>query len=148
LEKTDKKQVFKSREIISLFLLSISSLLVISPIIMGQFADHHEIALQRAENLAYQVLESHRGSRGPASIQEAELNHLSADQGVVGLDPWGRPYNFQFLKSVNGGPTKVVVWSKGPNGKPETAEEAIDSGRDGSEVHFNGDDIGVMVSIK
>jgi hypothetical protein len=112
-------------------------------------AEAQEHTLHRAESLAYQLLETRRtASRAPASAAETELNQLAADEGRIGLDPWGHPYNFKLLKSSDSQKTKILVWSLGPDGVQQTQSDQIDSNRDKESPSFSGDDLGIMVSIK
>lgn len=149
MSKTAENQEVRSFGIISLFFLIGAAAMVWVPTWNGRSADNREHTLRRAESLAYQLLESHRvASRGPASVQENSLNQLTSEQGRIGSDPWGHPYNFKLLKSADGQRTKVVVWSFGPNGQSETPAEFLDSNRDKDNPTFEGDDLGVMVSIK
>ncbi len=110
---------------------------------------NHEFIMHRAESLAYQILESQRvSSRGPASAMESNLNQHLKEEGRIGSDPWGRPFNFKLLKNPELQSSKVLVWSVGPDGVAQTTPEKIDSIRDKSAPTFEGDDVGVMVSIK
>lgn len=147
--KTDKKQEVRSFGIISLFLLLGACVLICVPAWNGSSADTQERALRRAEGLAYQILESRNPStRGPATAVERELNHFSLDEGQIGLDPWGQPFQFKLLKFKEFKKAKIVVWSLGPNGLAETPHENLDSNRNKSSPLFSGDDLGVMVSVK
>lgn len=147
--KTDKKQHVSSKGIISLFMLAGAVLLICAPVWSGRSGEYQQKTLHRAEGLAYQLLESRKSvsSRGPASV-ESSLNHLTMDQGEIGLDPWGHPYRYQLLKPRENNLAKILVWSLGPNGKLETQSETIESNRDNGSPQFSGDDLGIMLSVK
>ena len=141
--KNDKKQYVRSHGILSLLILVGTSVLVCAPVWSGRSGVH------RAESLAYQLLEGRKAasSRGPASI-ESPINHLTQDEGEIGLDPWGHPYRYKLLKGHELQMSKILVWSLGPNGTVETKSELLDSNRDARSPEFSGDDLGIMLSVK
>jgi type II secretory pathway pseudopilin PulG len=147
--KTDKKQHVRSKGIISLFVLLGVSALICVPVWSGRSGATQQRTLHRAESLAYQLLESRKvnSSRGPASV-DSPVNHLTMDEGDVGLDPWGHPYHYKLLKANENQLAKILVWSMGPNGKSETADDVIESNRDSRSPQFSGDDLGIMLSVK
>jgi hypothetical protein len=151
--KTDKNQHVKSYGILSLFVLMGCAVLICMPVWSGRSGVYQQKTLHRAEGLAYQLLESRKeapvsgSSRGPASV-EGSVNHLTMDQGEIGLDAWGRPYHFKLLKAQGNQLAKILVWSFGPNGKEETKDEVIESNRDSRSPRFSGDDLGIMLSVK
>ncbi len=145
--KSDKKQEFKSISVISMFILIGLSVLLLAPVWNDESSEHINKALNRAEGLAYQILESRKGtSRGPASA--TELNHLSQDSGRVGADPWGHQYHFKFFNLGGNDQTKILVWSAGPNGKVDSDDKTIDSIRDSLNPTFLGDDLGIAILVK
>lgn len=147
--KNNKNQEVRSFGIISLLLLVGTCVLIGAPAWNGSLAEQQERSLRRAESLAYQLLETRQpGSRTPASAAEQALNHLSLDQGHIGQDPWGQPYHYKLLKAQEFHKTRVVVWSAGPNRILETAESVFDPNRDIESPKFDGDDLGIIVSVK
>jgi len=147
--KNQGKQEVRSFGIISLFLLVAACVLVFAPAWNGGLAALQERTLHRAESLGYQLLDSRKPStRTPAAASEVALNHLALDQGQIGLDPWGHPYQFKLLKLKEFQKTKIVVWSLGPNGVSETTQDSLDPNRDTESLDFEGDDLGVIVSVK
>jgi type II secretory pathway pseudopilin PulG len=147
--KTEQKQHVKSYGIISLLMLIGAAALICVPVWSGRTGASQQRTLHRAESLAYQLLESRKGtpSRGPASI-ESSINHLTLDQGQIGMDLWDHPYQYRLLKGADNQPSKILVWSLGPNGKPETSDETIESNRDHTNPQFSGDDLGIMLTVK
>lgn len=153
LIKSDKKQQVRSYGIISLLLLAGCAALICVPVWSGRTGVDQQKTLHRAEGLAYQLLESRKEApaglpgRGPASVQ-GSVNHLTMDQGEIGLDAWGHPYHFKLLKVEGTQLAKILVWSFGPNGRGETQDEVIESNRDNRSPKFSGDDLGIMLSVK
>lgn len=147
--KSDKKQQVRSYGIISLLMLMGAAALICVPVWSGRSGAFQQKTLHRAESLAYQVLESRKSSqsRGPASV-ESSINHLTLDQGEIGMDPWERPFQYKLLKGSDNQAMKILVWSLGPNGTLETKDDAIESNRDKPSPEFSGDDLGIMLTIK
>lgn len=132
-----------------MFFVLVASLFVSAPAWNRVNADQQEFAMHKAESLAYQILESQRmTSRGPASAPEVKLNQLLSSEGRIGLDPWGRPYQFRILKGTDFSHTKVLVWSLGPDGFAQTSPEKLESIRDDGQPQFEGDDVGALISIQ
>ena len=147
--KINKNQEVRSFGVISLLLLLVAGVVICYPVWNGRLSALQDRSLHRAESLAYQILESRQSSsRAPANASEVSLNHLALDQGQIGQDPWGRPYNFKFMKIPQIHQVRILVWSLGPNGIPETSETLFDSNRDEESPNFSGDDLGIMVSVK
>lgn len=143
-----KKQEVRSFGIISLFSLMGVCVFVLSPTWKRSSSSQQDFTMRRAESLAYQVLESQKSaSRRPASVMENHLNHLLAEAGQIGVDPWGRPFQFRVFKTTPEAPGRIFVWSPGPDGQVQTTEDQIASNRDNPLPDFVGDDIGIMVQI-
>jgi hypothetical protein len=72
------------------------------------------------------------------------------DSGEEGLDPWGKPYQFLFVRNKLGAQTHIAVWSSGPDQKNETdvtAQLAQNAGGPIS-LSFQGDDVGALIPIR
>ncbi len=106
-------------------------------------------ALNRAEIYANRMIESKfrattentsRPVRGLASVNLGQ----EILEGPVGLDPWGRSFNFLVKKNPDNKSGVVVVWSSGADNSLETTRDMI------SEDHtkFYGDDFGKAYSFK
>ena len=67
----------------------------------------------------------------PADRSLASREGLS---GIVGLDPWKKPYRYEFLKNNQ----FLVVWSAGPNGRWDSLQTL---------PQLRGDDIGHLVDL-
>ncbi len=151
--KEHKKQYVRSHGIISLFMLIGCTAMVCLPVWSGRSGVYQQKTLHRAESLAYQLLDGRKSAspasagRGPASV-EGSLNQLTKEQGEIGLDPWGHPFQYKLLKPTNNQPTKILVWSLGPNGQAETKDQTLDQNRDKANPEFSGDDLGIMLSVK
>ncbi len=150
--KTEKNQHVGSIGVISTVSLLAICFLAFTPFWNSKNNEKNEKSTRRAESLAYQILEAQRvstesisNSRQPAS--EASLSHLTSNQGEVGNDEWGRPFQF---KTILGNDSKknVIVWSTGANGKNESNFEDANQFSDGKGVLFSGDDVGIAISVK
>lgn len=132
-------QDFKSFKVITVFVLLAICVIATYPVINSQKSENEYKALHRAEGLAYQLIEIHKnlmipmGSRAVASIDE-EANFKKNE---IGLDPWGRAFNFEVIDGPHLEVPLMVVWSAGENGILETKK-----------TQFLGDDIGVMIEIR
>ncbi len=111
-----------------------------------------QIRLMRlAENQANpsQSVSSHAdlGGRSPASVATPSSDTEIATSGVMGHDPWGRPFRYLVVRMGQSGAglrARIIVWSDGPNGRTESDPETIvERGVSGQSV-FHGDDIGYV----
>lgn len=147
--KNEQNQQVKTIGIVSMFALVMACVLMASPIWNRPFAEETEKTMHRAESLAYQILAARKNqmtkSRMPASGEST--NHLEAEEGSIGQDPWGQPYRFKWLHKT-AHQSRLLVWSAGPNRQPDTSDQNLDSNRDKDRGEFVGDDVGVMLSIK
>ncbi len=88
-------------------------------------------AQKKAEVLAYQIIEIYKEAKAEAPAEVAPIqsrglasvqSHVEAagilkefkNQGTMGIDPWGHPYQYKIIP--NGPESKLVVWSLGPKG--------------------------------
>lgn len=96
------------------------------PFVQGHQNDLQKKSRERAESLAYQLLQIHAdhlkntnsAGRGPASVGSSDTVGESADwtqwnnEGQMGNDPWGDAYAFKMVKSESGKLEYIQVWSK------------------------------------
>lgn len=111
---------------ILLGLFVLVTLLLVAPRLQNPKEAQTIAARQRAEALGQQLL-AHIGStprdtyskpkRGLASDEAA----LQQGTGYIGLDPWGRPYKYNILKTDQG-VARVVLISDGPKAFPSGDE--------------------------
>lgn len=135
-------QVFKSIDLISVFLHLSLTLTVFSLVGWGHFVQgKRDQARLRAESIGMQVSAiksqintENQGGRGIASAQPESYP-------VLGKDPWGNSYK---IKQDPTNSRRLLIWSLGPNGKDETSSALLDSA---VEVQFKGDDLGSIVSL-
>ena len=57
--------------------------------------------------------------------------------GLVGLDPWGHPFQYFVKKDL------LIIWSKGPNNELDTSIDQVAS----NHKVFNGDDFGKVIKF-
>lgn len=65
----------------------------------------------------------------------------------MGLDPWGRAYRKNLIRDPDGKPSKIIVWSMGPNGIAETLSFDPDKRGERVTVRFGGDDFGTIAPL-
>lgn len=154
--KIKEKQYLRSLlRIAVLALLGLVLLIVTMP--LGQnYSDSMEFRTkQKAEILAYQVMQLYREStrqqgfvasdRKKAFRQPASDMHSISDfkiSGYMGQDPWGMPYNYRILRTEDG-KTRIWVWSGGPNQISELNEKDLLSKNVSST-----DDIGINLIMR
>lgn len=64
--------------------------------------------------------------------------------GLVGLDPWGHPFQYFVKKaSTNSKDGVLIIWSKGPDNKLNTTNDQIAENHEA----FNGDDFGKVIKF-
>lgn len=161
-----EKQGFKTIDLGVMLSLSIVAFGVIMALAGRDDRDPlRDKALVEAQNLALQLAAGGLGTlssesqdtaqRAPASHQNPFTYEKSIElfgkHGKIGIDPWGNPFRFNFInvENSNEGQAKVVVWSDGHNGQPETSMESLQNivethknvGRD---LRLGGDDFGYL----
>lgn len=65
--------------------------------------------------------------------------------GKIGKDPWGRPFHYRLLRTVDGQPLRIWVWSDGPNQRddsPMSEKDVLNASLAAAVDGFAGDDIG------
>lgn len=155
-------QSLKSFDLVGMMFLMVIVVGISTVIISREMRDiDQSMGLAEAENLAFQLIHggfapaASESSRGPASIKnpneggneggESSLGVFNSF-GEIGRDPWDQAFRYKVLKDEEGMPTHVVVWSYGPNGAPETPEEALRTDSEGA-VRFAGDDLGYVHTV-
>lgn len=96
-------------------------------------------AKQQAVVLSYSIWQIElNGGLKLNSGDETRMRSLASPQengGVMGKDPWGRPYRFVLDKKKE----LLMVWSQGPDGKNDSSQ---------SFPTFRGDDLGHILDLK
>ncbi len=140
--KSTENQTLRTFDLISLFILlflvSCSIYFVLS---RRSDASRMERAQAEMKHLSHQILdEGLKPLRGPASV--ASQPSLGPE-GRISRDPWGHPYYYKVLSSDDG-KNRVIVWSSGPDGVPETREWDFRLGSEKSAlaINYRGDDVG------
>lgn len=160
-----QNQQFKSTGLLALLGLVAFCLAIIATPWNRQMRDSgHENARQKAEVVGYQVVQMYREasknpassaaprSRGPASAAGSEASpELSMQNlraiGTMGIDPWGRPFNYRIISADPGGRVRILVWSTGPNLKVESHQLENEQVAISSQPLYGGDDIGVLLTM-
>lgn len=63
-------------------------------------------------------------SEGASSDNNSTKFSLGAE-GIIGKDPWGRPFNYRFLAGENGRFEYLLVWSSGPDGEAKLDYQSL-----------------------
>jgi|GEM_PF-2891794 len=133
--KNESNQDIRSSGIISVIVLLSICALTASPLWGSKSKEQKEISLRRAESLAYQIIE----------IQKSK-NSVPSDEGHIGLDPWGQPYQFQVVN--HDGARRVFVWSLGPDHQAQTNPSSLDSSRGPASIQPKNEDLSVAIDFK
>ncbi len=160
--KNNKIQIVRTSGLIGVLALGgITAVMIFCP--WGLDSKENELvrAHQKAEVLAYQIVEIYKEakadspaenapvqSRGLASVQ----SHVEAggilkefkNQGSMGMDPWGHPYQYKIFP--NGTESKLVVWSLGPNGTLDN-QVLLSNSSEAIAGPLQGDDIRVQLPL-
>jgi type II secretory pathway pseudopilin PulG len=117
----------------------------------------HQVASQLANQLSqykYSKTQEKSAQRGIASVSQSDMEAQEISfapgqlKGEGGKDPWGRPFQYEFVRDSKNETIQVAVWSNGPNGKDDTKNMSI---RDLTKVPgdiFKGDDLGSLVPVR
>lgn len=157
--KNEEKQHFKSSGVLTLLgLLGLSAGIVATPWNKALQDVGVDECRQKAEVVGYQVAQIFReasrnklhksvsGGREPASIADSAGLENTRTTGTMGTDPWGQPYRYRILAS-DSSQIRILVWSAGPNMKPETADLDDENKIITKQPTYAGDDIGVILSV-
>lgn len=161
--KNEQKQEFKSSGVLALLgLVGFSTAIIATPWNRQVQDARTEKARQKAEVVGYQVVQIYReaaktqkvgeqaSGRLPASLsEEAGLSPENLrSTGTMGTDPWGQPYRYRILSTeAKTGKIRILVWSTGPNQRIETASLDDEDKPLDNQPLYEGDDIGVLLSV-
>lgn len=159
--KNEQKQELRSTGVLALLgLIGFSMAFIATPWNRQMTDTRNQAALQKAEVVGYQVVQLYReaaraamlapsnkegSQRLPASA--APLEEYIRTTGTMGQDPWGQPYHYRILSALPEGKIKILVWSKGPNQKVETAHLDDEGAKITGQPIYAGDDVGVLLSM-
>ena len=90
-------------------------------------------------------------SSGDISSQRNILASIKnqKDTGEIGVDPWGKPYHYLFVRNMMGTQTHLVLWSEGPDRRNQTEVQAQVAQRTNAViVAFQGDDVGSVIPVR
>jgi hypothetical protein len=113
-----------------------------APLVSSKVSDQRAIeTLSTAERIAKQI--THPEASRDVSAVGGPLPRLQDD-------PWGNPFNSRVIKNAYGQPSRVAVWSNGPNQKNDTMDVQFDAFRHSNTptAIFGGDDIGTVSVIR
>ena len=102
--------------VLTVFVIALS----FRPFVGGEKRELYQQSFQRAESLAYQLLQIHteyqknisNPNRGPASEASSVDWSQWRAEGEIGRDPWGDPYSYRLIRSDSGSLQMIQVWSK------------------------------------
>ncbi|MCM2280439.1 MAG: hypothetical protein NDI61_01175 [Bdellovibrionaceae bacterium] len=169
LLKRKQNRVFGTFDLIGVLALGGAVLAICSTIVFEILQDDsHARARFGAEALAHQLMAGgfgpeetsldfdsyqaeaaeRRGARGPASVlgSAGASAALTLVEGIMGKDPWGRPFHYKVLRAHGGLPVRILVWSDGPNAASESelADFEVAQLSPSEQVQFQGDDVGYL----
>jgi hypothetical protein len=105
--------------------------------------DNLEIADRSMRKIASEFV-----ARG-ANTSPREIASVLGDSSKQDLlDPWGQPFTQVIVRNSYGQPTHVLVWSLGPNGMIDTQDLKPKENSGVIAIVFDGDDIGVLRSLR
>jgi hypothetical protein len=140
LERRNEESKNRTFEVLSV----LACFVIISGILVWGFSMPELVSLEQrikrhAQILGYSLwqIELNRAvsSQPPASEKGRGLASLEPETGVIGRDPWGRPYSY----ILNYERQLLLVWSYGPNGKDDSSAHS---------ASFYGDDLGSILDLK
>jgi type II secretory pathway pseudopilin PulG len=124
-------------------------------------------AKQKAEIVAYQIIQIYKEAqtdftsegeeqpvaqkrglasiKGKPAISAGGLLKEFKNNGTMGVDPWGQPYQYRIIK-IETGP-RLLVWSKGPNQQLDNQDFLSEDPHEALANPKRGDDIRVLLSI-
>lgn len=166
-EKAMKNQQFKTIDMVILIVMVVSLVGVALGIIKhNRSQDPQSQALRMAENISSQLLNLDRkkfhtmnemdpeGKRIPSSSEAKIRSVRLGPEGIIGEDPWGKPFHYRFVENSMGEWTHLIVWSVGPDQRLSksvsdwTYDSLVAQGytSEKREVHM-GDDFGLIYSL-
>ena len=132
-----RNQLFNSSNAMPLISFVAISALIWTPAVKDNF-EPGELATSSAPQRS--------AARAPASLEETSFEPL-VPAGVLGVDPWGRPYHYKILDPLKSGKGQMLVWSSGPDGIAQTSAAKIASIQGAGSPVLSGDDVGIIVPI-
>jgi hypothetical protein len=148
----EEKQSFTTFDTFSVVGLVLGVGLLVFSIVTNAMTSQNGVKAEiEAQRLALQIMGGglqytnanldSRDVRGPANIVAEGLEV----RGRLGMDPWGQPYYYRVYTETDG-KKSVVVYSSGPDQRPETDESKFAINADGHLLNagFLGDDIGTV----
>lgn len=119
-------------------------------------------AQQKAEIIAYQIVQIYNEAQlqlenPPPSAQSRGLASVKGEpvaggiltefknQGSMGMDPWGHPYQYRIIEMESG--PRLLVWSLGPNGQLDDRDFLHDDPKVALTSPKLGDEIQVVLAI-
>lgn len=155
-----KKQELKTSDFITLCTMFMAIVLVCALIVGNTSPDSpRKLATRSAENISAQLLNlklknlqksGGSGTRGIASREgkfDGNPTKIAlGPEGLIGKDPWGRPFQYRFVEGDSGQFEFLIVWSPGPDGKPVINYESLELAQVARMLGKSdlGDDVGII----
>jgi hypothetical protein len=162
--KDKKIQLVKTSGLIGIVgLAGVTAMMIFWPWGLDTRSLEVEHAKQKAEVIGYQVIQIYKEAkvdsqrtedvpqvRGLASVsantvQAGGVLTEFKNQGTMGIDPWGHPYQYRIIASDKG--SKLLVWSNGPNGVLDNPSFTNEETKEALNAPTRGDDIKVQLSM-
>ncbi len=151
----ESNQGFSTFDTITIILSVVVISIIVVPILNRRVDSQYvEIAKRQAQEWSQKITSVEKLSED--SKKDSSGRNLASDpaaasvgMGSVGADPWGQPFNYQYVKNSIGQPVYVVVWSSGPNTRSETENSKMAVSPEGFlSVNFEGDDVGFVKAVR
>lgn len=126
-----ENQSFKTMDVLYVFSVMVAvGALVFSLFTQSQAQKPEDQVRRIAENISSQLIALNPSrqqetnttnlgtSRNPASVGGRSAHKLGPE-GLIGEDPWGRPFRYKFVESATAGWSHLIVWSGGPDARLE-----------------------------
>ena len=123
-----KKQQFKTIDMVVVIVMLVALVGIGAGIVRHNNTHDPTSRVQRmAENISSQLLNLDRkkfhsasvnstsGERDPSSNAQKSRSIRLGPEGIIGLDPWGQPFDYRFVEDSSGQWTHLIVWSRGPD---------------------------------
>jgi hypothetical protein len=143
----NQQQLFKTTDIVSIYLALIFAFIVSIKLSWGSFVPEYSMVVKKEAIVnAYQILELEY--RHPENVnffgtkkikEKREIASIGGFErrNIIGKDPWDDHFFYE-IKRLSNTKMQIIVWSSGPDKKNNSADTI---------PNFSGDDIGESLVV-
>jgi len=150
--KYESNRAFSTLDTLTLIGSVVIVALVIGPILSRRINQEYTVEAARlAQEWTEKIPSDEKLSEAGLKIstQRDLASATEPARATAGSDPWGRPFQYQFIRNSYGQPVYIAVWSNGPNAVNETKDDNLSFKSDGAmAVQFAGDDVGFVRALR